>query len=147
MCVSATMLEAGGAIAQGLSDNSTAKQQAKGLQMEGQSAAEAANNEANRIRLQGRSVEGTNRVALAASGVDMNSASALDIAAKNARDNELDAMMATYSGNMQKWSKDNEAKQVRYQGKMSLINGGIKAFAAVEKGVAKAAAGGAGGGG
>lgn len=141
------MLEAGGAIAQGISDNSTAKEQARGLKMEGASAYSAANIESSRVREVGQAIEGSNKVALADSGVDMNSASALDIARKNARDNELDALMTMHQGRLTKWSKDNQAKQVRHQGKWALINGGLKAVAAIEKGVVKAASGGAGGGG
>lgn len=146
MCVSSTMLEAGGAIAQGISDNSTAKQQARGLKMEGASAYSAANIESARVRDAGKAIEGSNKVALADSGVDMNSASALDIARKNARDNELDALMTMHQGVMTKWSKDNQARQVKYQGRMALINGGIKAAAAISRGVEKAATAGAGGG-
>lgn len=147
MCVSSTMLEAGGAIAQGISDNSTAKQQARGLKMEGASAYSAANIESARVREVGQAIEGSNKVALADSGVDMNSASALDIARKNARDNELDALMTMHQGSLTKWSKDNQARQVKYQGKMALINGGIKAAAAaISRGVEKAATAGAGGG-
>lgn len=139
MCMNSVspLLEAGATIAQGLSDNSVAKEQARGLRMEGASAYAAANVESGRVRDAGRAVEGSNKVALADSGVDMNSASALDIAMRNARDNELDALMTMHQGNLTKWSKDNQAKQVKYQGKMALINSGIKASSDMGKAAAK----------
>lgn len=144
MCINSNLIDAVGAIGQGISDNQTAKQQAKVLGYEGKAALEGANYDAARIREQGQQVQGSNTVATAAAGVDVNSGSALEVAMKVARNNELDALMTSYGGQQTNWAKQYEAKQARYQGKMALINSGLKASASINKAftdAAKASAG------
>lgn len=145
MCVSATMLEAGGHLVQGYSDYQTGKSQAKVALYEGRQAVEAGNYDASLIRRKGAEVQGSNIDAAAAAGVDPNSGSALEIAAKNARDSELDSLMAINQGQKVNWAKGVEAKQAKYKGKMSLINQGMQAYASIEKGVVNAVSGGMGG--
>lgn len=120
------MFTMGSAIAQGISDNNTSKQQARALEQQGLAAVGAANYDAARIREEGRQVEGENRVTLASSGVDLGSASAIEVAMKNARDTELDALLTIHGGQLQKRNADVEAKSARAQGRMSLINSGLK---------------------
>lgn len=113
-------------IAQGVSDSDASKQQAKALEAEGRSAVMAGNDQASEIRAEGARIEGSNRASLAASGVDLGSASAQMITEENARKSERDALLGIYGGQITKHARDYEAKQVRAGGRMSLINSGLK---------------------
>lgn len=137
------MAEAGGHVIQGLSDWKTGKAQANVALAEGRDALTAANYEASVIRRQGDEVQSSNTVAAAGAGVDVNSGSVLDIAMKNARDSELDALFAINKGQKINWAKGIEARQAKKAGQLSLINSGLKAYSTVEAGAAKAMAGGA----
>jgi hypothetical protein len=141
------MAEAGGQVMQGLSDWKTGKAQAAVALDEGKQALNAANYEATVIRRTGDETQSSNTVAAAGNGVDVNSQSALDIAMKNARDSELDALFAINKGQKINWAKGIEAKQAKKAGQLSLINSGIKAYSTMEKAVAKAVSAGGGGGG
>lgn len=140
------ILDATSAVMQGISDNKTAKQQARVLEYEGKAALTKGNYDAVQVRDQGRQVQGSNTVATAHGNADVTSGSALEIAMKNARDNEMDALLTIHGGQTTNWSKQFEAKQARYQGKMALINSGIKAVSTISKAAEKAVTAGAGGG-
>lgn len=145
MCSSA-MMESGAYVMQGVSDFQSGKLQDKLLKQQGQREVMAANDDASRIRREGERIEGSNRAGLAAAGLDMGSASAQAIAAESASEVQRDVDLTLYRGRVADWDARTQGKIAKHQGRMSLINNSLKAYAAFEKNVAGAVAKGAGGG-
>ncbi|WP_186152452.1 virion core protein, T7 gp14 family [Burkholderia gladioli] len=86
---------------------------------------------------------GAQRAAVAESGFDPNSGSALDVQVQSARNAELDALQTRYQGILQGTSLEDSARQTRYQASVSrassrssLISGGISAAASTLGGLA-----------
>ncbi|WP_124076365.1 hypothetical protein [Burkholderia gladioli] len=86
---------------------------------------------------------GAQRAAVAESGFDPNSGSALDVQVQSARNVELDALQTRYQGILQGTSLEDSARQTRYQASVarassrsSLISGGISAAASTLGGLA-----------
>ncbi|WP_186159002.1 virion core protein, T7 gp14 family [Burkholderia gladioli] len=86
---------------------------------------------------------GAQRAAVAESGFDPNSGSALDVQVQSARNAELDALQTRYQGILQGTSLEDSARQTRYQvsvarasSRSSLISGGISAAASTLGGLA-----------
>jgi hypothetical protein len=146
MCVSSTMLEAGGKILQGVSDSNTAKTNARYAEMEGRSALNAAATEYGQIKGAGVRHGGQIAVSQAKGGADLSSGSAALVAAENEKNYELDALQAIQRGRLTNWAKKGEAKLLKRQAKASMWNAGIGAGATILGGIEKAAMAGAGGG-
>lgn len=145
MCISASMLESGAYVAQGVSDYQTGKQQQKLLNMQGQQSVMAANAEADQVRQQGARIEGSNRASLAASNLSLGSSSAQAIAEESGRGVQRDVDLALYRGRVANWEARTQGKFARHQGRVSLINNSLKAYASWEKNASKAVTAGAGG--
>ncbi|WP_186039138.1 virion core protein, T7 gp14 family [Burkholderia gladioli] len=86
---------------------------------------------------------GAQRAAVAESGFDPNSGSALDVQVQSARNAELDALQTRYQGILQGTSLEDSARQTRYQASVarassrsSLISGGISAATSTLGGLA-----------
>lgn len=137
MC-SSSMLQAGAYVAQGISDDKTGRVNARQAIAEGTQALLAANAEGARIQTEGDRFLGTMRSVQAASGVDLSSGNAADVAAESARNIELDRLNAVHRGKLAMWSKRVEASQQRAAGRASLLNNSVKAYATVEEAAAKA---------
>ncbi|MBJ9709882.1 virion core protein, T7 gp14 family [Burkholderia gladioli] len=94
-------------------------------------------------RAQAGQQRGAQRAAVAESGFDPNSGSALDVQVQSARNAELDALQTRYQGILQGTSLEDSARQTRYQASVarassrsSLISGGISAAASTLGGLA-----------
>ncbi len=86
---------------------------------------------------------GAQRAAVAESGFNPNTGSALDVQVQSARNAELDALQTRYQGILQGTSLEDQATQQRYQAatarassRSALISGGISAAAAALGGYA-----------
>lgn len=133
MCVSAGLIEGGAQIAQGISDYQGSKVQAKALQEQGRQSIMASNRDASAIRAEGERVEGTNRAATAAAGVDLGSASSQAIAMEGAENVQQDVDLALYRGRVTATELTNQARMVRRPGRASLINSGMKAYSPIKR--------------
>lgn len=117
MCVdpvtASAMMAAGAKIVQGVADYSSNMSNAKIAKTEGRLAMDAATDESNRINQEGQRYLGSQRVAQAASGVDLSQGSPAEAGAESARNIELDRLNALYSGALQKYAKDRQATQYK----------------------------------
>jgi hypothetical protein len=138
-------LESAAYLMQGISDFQGGQAQAKLLRQQGRQEIISANDDASQIRREGERIEGSNRAALAASGLDMGSASAQAIAMEGASEIERDVDLTLYRGRVRATELESEARMAKYRGKTSLINSSLKAYAAWERNAAGAVKGAAGG--
>lgn len=123
----AAVLKAGAQVAQGVSAYNTGKAQEKLSQAEARSALEVGAIEEGRIRDEGKAFLGQQRVAQAASGVDISTGSPADVAAESARNIELDALTRRYQARVQSWGKTIEGRQANAKGSAALTQGIIGA--------------------
>jgi hypothetical protein len=124
---------------QGLADFQGGKAQAKVLRQQGQQEIISANDDASQIRREGERIEGSNRAALAASGLDMGSASAQAIAMEGASEIQRDVDLTLYRGRVRATELESEARMAKYRGKASLINSSLKAYSSFAKSAEAAA--------
>lgn len=143
MCSSAA-LGATSQIMQGMSDNNTAKANAKMAEHEAKSALNAANYKVQQIGKAGERIQGSTAVAQADAGVDLSSGSAAEVAAESARNIKLDQLMARFGGEQEAWAKRAQAKIYKAQGKAALVNGYLGAGSTILGAAKKAAMGGMG---
>lgn len=127
MCISAGTLSAIstgasalGQVAQGIAGNKAAKAEAASIDMQAAQAQEAAKQEAIRIRKSADRSKGAARAQLAASGVDVNSGSAISIEQDIAFGAEQDAMNALLTGERQFAAGTARAAQTRAAGRNGL---------------------------
>lgn len=140
------MLSAGADLAQGFSDASTAKANAKLSIFEAKSAIMAGEDKAAAIRREGERFQGTTRAAQAASGVDLSSGTAADVGRESAINIEKDALLAGFSGRQQAAAKYYEARLHKRQAKSAVLNASLKSTSTILGSAEKALTMGAGGG-
>ena len=129
-----TGIQAGTAIQQGRNAEAYAEYQAKVAQRDANTAEAAGRVTAEKIRRAGRVAKADAIAAVAASGMDINSASANDVVLGIGRDFEADALAAIYSG-------QNEGMVRRSEGSAALANGRAQRSSALASGAAAAAGG------
>jgi hypothetical protein len=106
-----------GSYIQGFSDMAAGKQGAKIATMERNSALNASNYEADKMRREGQAVLGQTRAVQASSGVDITTGSAADVGAESAKNIEMDALTELYRGRLKAWNKDIEIDAHKRQAK------------------------------
>jgi hypothetical protein len=143
MCMQAVLmgssvLQAGAQLAQGFSDASGARANAKMAIHEGKSALVAANLEAGRMRYSGERFLGEIRSQQAASGVDLSSGTAAEVGAESAANIQRDVDLALYRGRLTNWAKVSEAKILKKQAQASQFNSILGAGSTILGGAGKA---------
>ncbi|MCW5155508.1 hypothetical protein [Burkholderia cenocepacia] len=140
-----------GAISGGMAKSAQANQQAAALDrnaaLSDQQATQVYAQNVNREtaqRAQAAQQLGEQRAAVAESGFNPNSGSALDTQVQSVRNAELDALQTRYQGILQGQSLEDQAQQDRYAARTaranarnSLVAGGISAAASLLGGVAQ----------
>ncbi|WP_186035313.1 hypothetical protein [Burkholderia gladioli] len=132
-----------GALMSGINQSNQYSQQADALdrnaalsdQQAGQVFAQGVQREETQRAQAGQQL-GAQRAAVAESGFNPNTGSALDVQVQSARNAELDALQTRYQGILQGTSLEDQATQQRYQAatarassRSALISGGISAAA------------------
>ncbi|MBR8303693.1 hypothetical protein KDW49_23570 [Burkholderia dolosa] len=140
-----------GALTGGVAKSAQANQQAAALdrnaaladQQAGQVYAQNVNREVAQRAQAGQQL-GAQRAAVAESGFDPNTGSALDTQVQSVRNAELDALQLRYQGILQGQSLEDQAQQDRYAARTAratarngLLSSGISAAASLLGGVAK----------
>lgn len=151
-------VSAAGALAAGAAKASSERQQAAIMDRN----AQLANNQAEQVYAQGVNREeaqrgqadqqlGAQRAAVAESGFNPNTGSALDTQVQSVRNAELDALQTRYQGLLQGQSLDDQASQDRFAARTartnarnSMITGGISAASSLLGGVGSYAKAGGG---
>ena len=144
-------VSAAGALASGAAKSSAERQQAAIMDRN----AQLADNQATQVYAQGVNREeaqrtqsgqqlGAQRAAVAESGFNPNTGSALDTQVQSVRNAELDALQTRYQGILQGQSLEDQATQDRFAARTartnarnSMISGGISAAASLLGGVGK----------
>ncbi|WP_322063694.1 hypothetical protein [Burkholderia cenocepacia] len=150
LALGAVAMKGVGSVVSGISGSAQANQQADALdrnaalsdQQAGQVYAQGVNREVAQRAQAGQQL-GAQRAAVAESGFDPNSGSALDVQVQSVRDAELDALQTRYQSILQGGTLEDQARQDRYAARTarasannSLIGGGISAAAGLLGGVA-----------
>lgn len=123
---------------QALGNYRAAKQQARDMQRNAQARRADAKNvrylgglNSDVARRQGKALAGSQRVALAANGVDLSSGTPSDILTQTAGLSELDARTIENNAMRQAWGMDVEADQMDYQAKLAKKNAKIGLFGSI----------------
>ena len=131
----ATVIGAAGTLMQGMAANSAAKAQAAAAnqnariaEAQAHDAIERGGQEELRLRRQMAQLQGTQRSALAASGMDIDSGSALDVQDASMREGEQDAVAIRFNAAREGWGHQvqaanyrNEASAARAAGRNALF--------------------------
>lgn len=133
-----TLYQAGSQYSAANAAASVAEQNARIAEQKGMATMQKAGWEERRIHAQSKKVQGAQRSALAASGVDVNTGSALDVQADTAYQAAEDVAMTHYNAELQKWGFDVEAanykaqaSQAKAAGTSALIGGVIGAGSSI----------------
>ncbi|MBR8460780.1 hypothetical protein KDW07_26935 [Burkholderia dolosa] len=150
LTIGSTAISTVGALTGGVAKSAQANQQAAALdrnaaladQQAGQVYAQNVNREVAQRAQAGQQL-GAQRAAVAESGFDPNTGSALDTQVQSVRNAELDALQLRYQGILQGQSLEDQAQQDRYAARTAratarngLLSGGISAAASLLGGVA-----------
>lgn len=134
MCISATMLSAistavqvAGALTQGAQQSSMYKYQAAQANADAQAEREAAEVRADKIRKAGKYQQSEARAALAASGVETGSGSAVRINQQIGRDTESDALSEILSGQYGAQKLESQAQGYGMAAKNASTSGYLRA--------------------
>jgi len=148
-----TFISAISSLAQGVAGMQAADAQAKAYENQAKvkeaqanQALEKAQLEARFLREKGERFTGTQRSLLGASGVAVNSGSALDLLADTAYGVESDVAMTKYNAQLEAWGFETEAstlrgqaKQAKSQGKYAMLGGVLGAGQSLLTGAAMVA--------
>lgn len=133
-----SLYQAGASYASANAAASVANANARMATAKGEAVMRKSTWEERRIRTASRKVQGSQRSALAASGVDPNTGSALDVQADTAYQAAEDVAMTHYNAELQKWGFDIEAANYKaqaqshkQQGTSALIGGVIGAGSSI----------------
>ena len=110
-----TLYTAGAGYASANAAASVAEQNARLSEQKGMATMQKAGWEERRIRAGSKKLQGQQRSLLAASGVDVNTGSALDVQADTAYQAAEDVAMTHYNAELQKWGFDIEAANYKAQ--------------------------------
>jgi hypothetical protein len=119
----AAVLKAGAQIGQGIAGYQQGQAQQKAYTYQGEAAVRAANYEAGQIQREGEAQLGTTRAIQAASGVDIATGSAADVAAESAKNIEMDRLMRIYGGRLEQYDATVKGKFARAKGSADLTQG------------------------
>lgn len=103
----------------------SAKYNAKVNEQNAKTATEQSLYDAEQIRAKNKRVLGAQRAAYAASGVDPDSATSLDVAADTAQQGEMDALTAIYTGQMAATGHQSRARLNRMEAMQNRQTGNI----------------------
>ena len=107
------------AAAQGRAEEKFAEFNAKMMEREAKSKMEAARIEEQRVSKRARAIAGRQRAAMAASGIDVSTGTALDILAETASEGYSDRALTLRQGLLQKVDLEAQAAASRAQGKLA----------------------------
>lgn len=131
---SSTIMQAVGAVTaiagplmQGMNANAQAKSQATVLEQNARAARMQASVREDVQRQHNREKLGVQRAAVAQSGFDPNTGSLLELQGDSAAGLEFDTLATRYEGTLQSLSLENDARQVRAQGKAARNQGYLNA--------------------
>lgn len=132
--VAGTALSAGGTVMSGMQQRQAANANAELARREADAEKAAAATQAERIRRAGRSQVSQANAALAASGVDLASDTAIRIGEQITRDAESDAYAAIMGGNRNASTRQSEAALSRWQGGNAMTSSLLGAAGTVAQG-------------
>lgn len=132
--IAAAALSATSSVMQGYQSYQYGKYQEKQAQADAAAAQGAANVQADRIRKVTQLRQSSARAALAGSGVNVNTGTALDINSDIAQRGEQDALTAILNGGYQATQINTQGKIANMQGRNALAAGLLDAGSAMAKG-------------
>ncbi|WP_338615546.1 hypothetical protein [Pigmentiphaga sp. CHJ604] len=139
--IAATALAAGGAVYSGIQQQEAADTNAELARREAASAEATAATQAQRIRRAGRAQVGEATAALAASGVDLGSTTAIRIGEEITRNAESDAYATILSGKRQATTARDQAAVSEWQGSNAATAGVISGISTALGGYGRAKGG------
>ena len=127
LLAASAITQAAGGIGGGIAGMQAGSYNAAVAEREAELARQTAAIEADRVRRAGRKLVGTQRVAAAASGVDVSGGSPLLVMLDTIRQTAEDASLATWKGEVKATGLEAEARAQRRAGRQALIGGLFKA--------------------
>lgn len=137
--VASAVTQASAAKSQGKFAQQQAESQARLSEMQSEDALKRGQKEAANVKKKANLLQGSQRAAMAAQGIDVSSGSAGDILAETAESGSLDALTVKNNAFREAWGYRAQASQQRFEGRMkrsasqfearnTLLVGGIQAI-------------------